>query len=94
MRIEILTIPGCPNAEQARHVVRDCLQALNIHAEIIESVGDHPSPTVLIDGVDAMTGRTPLEHGRACRLDLPTHVKIVAALRSRVVGTPETLRKK
>ncbi|MDZ7884152.1 MAG: alkylmercury lyase [Mycobacterium sp.] len=88
MRIELLTHPGCPNAEQTRHVVRDCLQALNIHAEITETVGDHPSPTVLIDGVDAMTGHIPVEHGRACRLDLPTRVRIVAALRSSVAGTP------
>jgi hypothetical protein len=84
MRIELYTHSGCPNAEKARAVVRDCLQSLGIHAAIIEKVGDHPSPTVLIDGVDAMTGDTPPLGAKACRLDVPTHAKVTAALRLRI----------
>ena len=42
-------------------------------------VGDFPSPTLVIDGVDVATGRT-VAHSVCCRLDLPTRDQVLAAL--------------
>ena len=57
MRIELLTSPGCPNAETTRKILADCLDSLGIDEPIIDRVGAYPSPTVLIDGVDVMRPR-------------------------------------
>jgi hypothetical protein len=42
-------------------------------------VGDYPSPTLLIDGIDVASGM-PLRDGASCRLDLPTRTQILDAL--------------
>ena len=81
MRIEILRSPGCPNAAAAKSVVVDCLAAAGIDVPIIERVGAYPSPTVLIDGIDVMRPGDGAPEGDACRLDLPTAQRILAALR-------------
>ncbi|MGH8997118.1 MAG: hypothetical protein ACRDYB_14000 [Acidimicrobiales bacterium] len=51
--------------------------------------GPYPSPTLLVDGVDA-TGR-PTTAGPSCRLDLPTEEEILTSLRgaSLLVLDPE-----
>lgn len=80
MRIEFLSHPGCPNAAAARNVVSECLSVLGIDAPIAERVGAFPSPSILINGVDVMCpAASPA--GRSCRLDLPTHEAVLAALR-------------
>lgn len=80
MRIELHTSPGCPNAAPTRRLLVACLPAAGIEEPIIEKVGAYPSPTVLIDGVDVMRpGETV--GGDACRLDLPTRERLLAALR-------------
>jgi hypothetical protein len=79
--IELLSVPGCPNAAAARATVADCLVALGIDAPIIERIGHYASPTVLIDGVDVMRGGSGAPVGDACRLDLPTPQRILDALR-------------
>ncbi len=71
MRIELLTSPGCPNAESARKILADCLSSLGIDEPIIDRIGTYPSPTVLIDGVDVMRPTAKAPTGDACRLDLP-----------------------
>ena len=82
MRIELLTSPGCPNAETTRKVVTDCLSSLGIDEPIIDRVGRYPSPTVLVDGIDVMRpAATEAPIGDACRLDLPTPQHILDALR-------------
>ena len=81
MHIEILTSPGCPRRAAAREAVRECLAVLGIDAPIIERVGRYFSPTVLIDGVDVMRPDHEPSVGDACRLDLPTPHRILAALR-------------
>ena len=81
MRIELLTSPGCPNAETTRKILADCLSSLGIDEPIIDRVGTHPSPTVLIDGVDVMRPAAKAPIGDACRLDLPTPQHILDALR-------------
>ena len=84
MRIELLTSPGCPNAETTRKMLTDCLASLGIDIAIIDRVGRYPSPTVLVDGIDVMRPSAEAPSGDACRLDLPTPQHILGALRSHV----------
>lgn len=79
MRIEFLSHSGCPNAAAAREVLSECLSALDIHAPVTDRVGDFPSPSILINGIDAMRPGARLA-GRSCRLDLPTPEVVLAAL--------------
>ena len=87
MRIELLTSPGCPNAETTRKILADCLSSLGIDEPIIDRVGTYPSPTVLIDGSQLFTAQAAMRPaakaptGDACRLDLPTPQHILDALR-------------
>lgn len=80
MQIELLTLPGCPNAAPARELIADCLGSLGLDLEIVERVGSYPSPTILIDGVDVMGHRSDALSGDACRLDLPTRDRLLALL--------------
>jgi hypothetical protein len=82
VRIELLHMAGCPNIERVRQALRYSLAQLNIHASVVERQGDYASPTLLIDGVDVMG--PPAASGGACRLDVPTSQRILAALRGRV----------
>ncbi|MEV0453867.1 alkylmercury lyase family protein [Catellatospora methionotrophica] len=79
MKVELRSVPDCPNLAPARAVLTACLAEAGITAEIVEVVGDYPSPSVLIDGVDVMGDAGT---GPACRLDLPTAAAIHAALRA------------
>jgi hypothetical protein len=82
LRIELLTSPGCPNADAARTLVNEYLATLGIHAPIVDRVGRYPSPTVLVDGVDVMRPEAGAPIGDACRLDLPTPQRVLDALRA------------
>ena len=82
--IELLTAPGCPHAAAARATVTECLSALGIDATIIDRVGHHPSPTVLVDGVDVMRPESRVQSGNACRLDVPTPQRVLDALHRRI----------
>ena len=81
MDVELLLSPRCPNAAAARSLLAECLRRSGLDVEVRERVGDHPSPTILIDGVDVMTARSGAPPGPACRLDLPTAERVLAALR-------------
>ena len=83
MKVELLLHPGCPNATAARAVVAESLDQLGLTIPVHERVGAFPSPTVLVDGVDVMTGRAGTPPVRACRLDLPTTSRLLAALQDR-----------
>ena len=83
MTVELLLAPGCPNAATARTVLTECLAALGLDITVAERVGDYPSPTVLVDGVDVMTGAAGTPRVTACRLDVPTRSRVLAALGSR-----------
>ncbi len=94
MNVELLLAPDCPNAPAARAVLTQCLHRLGLAIRVRERVGDYPSPTILVDGVDVMTstgGAPPLPAPKpapapACRLDVPTESRILAALRGRTAG--------
>jgi hypothetical protein len=80
VRVELLTSPACPNAGGARALVDACLARLGLDVAVVERVGDYPSPTVLVNGVDVMTPGREVPPVRACRLDLPTAPRILRAL--------------
>ncbi|WP_342214016.1 organomercurial lyase, partial [Nocardia abscessus] len=82
MRIELLTSPGCPNAEPTRTILTECLAALGLEVPVIHTVGPYPSPTLLIDGRDIMHPESEPVTGESCRLDLPTPQHVREALRA------------
>jgi len=83
MRVELLLTPDCPHADAARITVDHCLQQLGIAVPVIERLGDYPSPTLLVDGVDVMNDTPGTPRAQACRLDVPTESRVLAALRGR-----------
>jgi hypothetical protein len=80
MNIELLYVAECPNAAPTREMVRRCLDQLGLTAEIEEHEGDHPTPTVRVNGADVMGEHAATD--AACRLDLPTEREVLAALRA------------
>ena len=80
MRVELLHYECCPLAPAALQLVRECLVALGISVPVLVRVGDYPSPTVLVDGVDVMDPAAKLSQVRACRIDVPTRERVLAAL--------------
>ncbi|MGH2884776.1 MAG: alkylmercury lyase [Solirubrobacteraceae bacterium] len=78
VHIQLLHVPDCPRVEQVRATLRRSLSKANVRATIEQVKGQHPSPTLLIGGID-VTGRTHAA-GPSCRLDLPTEDQILAAL--------------
>jgi hypothetical protein len=81
--IEILHVPDCPLVGRVRETVQQALAQLKLHADVVERVGEYPSPTLLVDGRD-VTGRPgDQDVGGACRLDLPTEQQVLAALARR-----------
>ena len=82
MEVELLLVPDCPNADAARAVLADGIGRWGPRVAVQERVGDYPSPTVLVDGIDVATGRRFEQGGAACRIDLPTVSNVVVALRA------------
>lgn len=78
--VQLLSVPDCPHVEQARAALLQALAGGAITAVVEELIGDYPSPTVVIDGRDVVTGAAPAS-GACCRLDLPTSAQIAEALR-------------
>ncbi|HEY3059928.1 MAG TPA: alkylmercury lyase [Chloroflexota bacterium] len=79
MIIELLQVQGCRNVDAARELLEGCLRELVLELPVVERVGNFASPTILIDGLDVMGRHDVL--GAACRLDLPTRDRVLAALR-------------
>jgi hypothetical protein len=79
-RIQILHVPGCPRLAVLRERVARTLTELSVTVTVEQLCGSYPSPTLLIDGLDIVTGRLP-EQGASCRLTLPSPEQIHAALR-------------
>ena len=80
MQVELLLTSDCPNAATARAVLTECLDMLGLDVRVCERVGDHPSPTILIDGVDVTTNAQGAPPIPACRLQVPTSSQILSAL--------------
>ncbi len=77
-KVQILKVPGCPNAAQVRALVEEVLAGAGVRADIEELEGPYPSPSVLVDGVD-VTG-CPAGTRASCRLDLPSREQVLMAL--------------
>ncbi|MFI6263195.1 hypothetical protein [Micromonospora sp. NPDC051006] len=78
--VELRSVPDCPNLGPARQEVSSALADLGLPQGVVtEVVGDYPSPSILVNGVDVMGGAG--DESAACRLDLPTEKRIRAALR-------------
>ena len=77
--VQLRSLPGCPNTDQVRELVRRAAAEAGVAVELEELVGDYPSPTVVVGGRD-VTGK-PLAEGASCRLDLPTAGQLETALR-------------
>lgn len=84
MTVEILYHDDCPHARATIELVRRCVDRLGFEITIGEVEGDHPSPTVLVNGRDVMGD--PPRSGRVCRLDVPTEERILNALRDAAAG--------
>jgi hypothetical protein len=81
--VELRSVPDCPNLAPARHELRAALADVGLPLAVVtEVVGDYPSPSILVNGVDVMGGIG--DGSAACRLDLPTGERIRAALRQAV----------
>jgi hypothetical protein len=91
MEVELLVAPKCPHAPAARTLLASCLDRLGLATRVRERTGDYPSPTILIDGIDVMTGLPGVPRMRACRLDVPTASRVLVALRDRATPPPEGL---
>ncbi|HCT77916.1 MAG TPA: alkylmercury lyase [Micromonosporaceae bacterium] len=84
MRVELLLAPDCPLADAARLVVSESTNQLGLKVSVAERIGDFPSPTVLVDGIDVMTGSAGAQHIQACRLGVPTISRMLEALRQAI----------
>jgi hypothetical protein len=82
--VELRAVPDCPNLAVTRDLLAACLVEAGLPPAMIERLGDFPSPSVLIDGVD-VTGTDP--HGPPmCVLRPPTTDQIRAALQRALAG--------
>jgi hypothetical protein len=81
--IQVLRTADCPHADVVRDLAQRCLRQAGLAGTVEESVGAFASPTVVIRGVDVMTGVAPV-HASCCRLDLPSEADIAKALRKAV----------
>lgn len=79
IRISILHVPDCPLVHRLIERLEECMDTTGVRHLVEVSVGPHPSPTLVIDGLDVATGR-PVAGDEQCRLDLPTRDQILAAL--------------
>lgn len=79
VRAQILQVPDCPLVDELHALVHECLTALGDSGTVETRVGDHPSPTLVIDGIDVATGG-PIDDRVCCRLDLPSREQILNAL--------------
>lgn len=90
MRVELLHHSGCRSAQAALQLVQECLAALAILDPVLVRVGDHPSPTLLVDGADVMRPAVALPGVSACRIDVPTRERVLSALAAhRAVPSPD-----
>lgn len=80
VHVELLSHEGCPLAGDTRRLLRECLVEAGLTTPVIERVGAHPSPTVLVDGRDVMGEPGPAPGVAVCRLDPPSRDRLLRAL--------------
>jgi len=77
--IRILQVEDCPLVEALIDDLESCLAEADLDEPVEVVVGDYPSPTLLIDGIDVATGE-PVAGQPRCRMDLPSHSQIQTAV--------------
>lgn len=80
VKVELWSTPDCPNVEAVRNSLDRALAELRLDLGVAELVGDYPSPSVIVDGIDVVTGAAPTTTIGSCRLDLPTYDQLLKAL--------------
>ncbi len=90
--VQLRAVPDCPNLPATRELLRDCLAELGLPPNVTEIVGDYPSPSVLVDGIDVTGAAT--DAPAACVLAPPTgdqiRTALLAALHTGHVGQDDT----
>lgn len=81
--IQILHVPDCPLVGRVIDDLERCLAEVHLSAPVEVLVGDYPSPTLLICGIDVATGQ-PVTGQPRCRMDLPSRSQIRVALEEMV----------
>jgi hypothetical protein len=81
VQVRVLHVPDCPLVPRVREILRDCIAQVPGAVVVDEVEGAYPSPTVVIDGLDVVTGQAPRTE-TSCRLVLPTPAQILTALRN------------
>lgn len=79
IEVELRHVADCPHTDAARALLQDCLGELQLDAAVLDKEGEYPSPTILVNGEDVMGA--PASQAAACRLDVPTRQRLLAALR-------------
>lgn len=72
-------MPGCPLVDRLIDEVERCLTEAAVGEPVEIIVGDYPSPTLVVDGLDVATGRRVAGEPR-CRMDLPSPQQIRTAI--------------
>ena len=78
-RVVILHVPDCPLVDRLSAEVKAVLAEVAPSHDLALVEGEHPSPTLLVDGIDVATG-APVAGEPRCRLDLPSSEQVRAAL--------------
>jgi hypothetical protein len=87
-KVELLHLCDCLYVEQARQLLRDCLNDLSMTSvEVVDREGDFSSPSILVNGIDVMGA--PAIEGASCRLDLPTRERVMSALNPKARSSDE-----
>jgi hypothetical protein len=76
--VQLHAVPDCPNLPATRELLRACLTELGLPVTVTELIGDYPSPSVLVDGVDVTGAAT--DAPAACVLAPPSADQIRTAL--------------
>lgn len=80
-RLQILQVPDCPLVGRLVDEVQACLTDCGVREPLEMVVGDYPSPTLVVDGLDVSTGQ-PVRSATCCRFDLPSSAQIREAVLS------------
>ncbi|MCC3318412.1 hypothetical protein [Nocardia africana] len=78
--VQLLHVPDCPLLGRVRDTLAEALRRTPIQVVRVDEIeGNYPSPSLLIDGIDVITGEPP-QQTACCRFDLPTPEQITTAL--------------
>jgi hypothetical protein len=94
VQVRLLFFEGCPNAEKARGALRAALSRAGLPArweetdllspDCPEAWRGFPSPTVLVDGADVLTGDRGRRGTSSCRVgEAPDEARVAAAVARR-----------